>query len=279
MFLHLSVILFTGGGSATPPSGQTCDLNSSVRARVSSSRTSFFTPPNLKSEVSTPKICVLTASPSTARCQHYWYIFQGKVYLLGGCTCKHILGVDTSDLRFGGVQRFGHLRLKVRRCKKTCANTELFRIHGQAPPGRHPPVQCMLGYGQQAGSTHPTGMQSCWHDFLLVLFTSFNSAIHKAASSLVTGHALQNRKMSMGNCCTERSPEAVLYSGRQSSSFVNSAVRRSKEYNRRITVTVIPTMSPRVFGVKIHWGPCKILNLYSYDSYICTFSATRVNSD
>ena len=24
-----------------------------------------------------------------------------------------------------------------------------------------PPAQCMLGYGQQAGSTHPTGMHSC----------------------------------------------------------------------------------------------------------------------
>ena len=45
------------------------------------------------------------------------------------------------------------------------------------PPGRHPldrhtplgrhtpwadnPPQCMLGYGQQAGGTHPDGMQSC----------------------------------------------------------------------------------------------------------------------
>ena len=36
----------------------------------------------------------------------------------------------------------------------------------QTPPppleGRHPsPAQCMLGYGQQAGSTHPTGMHTC----------------------------------------------------------------------------------------------------------------------
>ena len=30
------------------------------------------------------------------------------------------------------------------------------------PPGRHPPAQCMLGYGQQAGGTDPTGMHSCW---------------------------------------------------------------------------------------------------------------------
>ena len=25
----------------------------------------------------------------------------------------------------------------------------------------HTPAQCMLGYGQQGGSTHPTGMHSC----------------------------------------------------------------------------------------------------------------------
>ena len=30
------------------------------------------------------------------------------------------------------------------------------------PPGRHPPVQCMLGCGQQAGGTHPTRMHSCF---------------------------------------------------------------------------------------------------------------------
>ena len=29
------------------------------------------------------------------------------------------------------------------------------------PPGRQPPAQCMLGYGQQAGGTHSTGMHSC----------------------------------------------------------------------------------------------------------------------
>ena len=31
----------------------------------------------------------------------------------------------------------------------------------QTSPGRHPPAQCMLGYGQQAGGTYPTGMHSC----------------------------------------------------------------------------------------------------------------------
>ena len=50
------------------------------------------------------------------------------------------------------------------------------------------------------------------------------SPIHKAAGSLVTGRSLQNRKMSMGNRRTERSPEVVLYGGRQSGGFVSSAV-------------------------------------------------------
>ena len=32
------------------------------------------------------------------------------------------------------------------------------------PPGRYsPPEQCMLGYGQQAGGMHPTGMHSCFY--------------------------------------------------------------------------------------------------------------------
>ena len=29
---------------------------------------------------------------------------------------------------------------------------------GQTPPRQTPPAQCMLGYGQQAGGTHRTGM-------------------------------------------------------------------------------------------------------------------------
>ena len=36
------------------------------------------------------------------------------------------------------------------------------RTRGRHPPGQvHPPPQCMLGYGQQAGGTHPAGMHSC----------------------------------------------------------------------------------------------------------------------
>ena len=54
---------------------------------------------------------------------------------------------------------------------------------------------------------------------------TFNSAIHKAAGSLVTGHSLQNGKMSMGNRRTERPPDPVLYGGRPSGGFVNRAVK------------------------------------------------------
>ena len=36
---------------------------------------------------------------------------------------------------------------------------------GKTPPGQDadtPPMQCMLGYSQQVGGTHPTGMHSCF---------------------------------------------------------------------------------------------------------------------
>ena len=60
---------------------------------------------------------------------------------------------------------------------------------GQTPtphlPGQtHPPTaQCMLGYGQQAGGTHPTGMHSCSSIFLycfplFLFFLKRNSLLH-----------------------------------------------------------------------------------------------------
>ena len=45
--------------------------------------------------------------------------------------------------------------------------------------GRHPPVQCMLGYGQQAGSTHPTGMHSCYHQQTKFLHVSVSHSVHR----------------------------------------------------------------------------------------------------
>ena len=41
-------------------------------------------------------------------------------------------------------------------------------------PGQTPPVQCMLGYGQQTGGTHPTGMHSCLSKFLRIFSNLLN---------------------------------------------------------------------------------------------------------
>ena len=57
------------------------------------------------------------------------------------------------------------------------AGTTPLPVHPQAgtPPGRYthpwagtPPRQCMLGYGQQADGTHPTGMHSCCNFILMI---------------------------------------------------------------------------------------------------------------
>ena len=51
-----------------------------------------------------------------------------------------------------------------------------------------PLPQCMLGYGQQAGGTHPTGMYSCLY---------CNSILHNKKLSvriLVIGFSLQKKK-------------------------------------------------------------------------------------
>ena len=61
-----------------------------------------------------------------------------------------------------------------------------------------------------------------WHHNLFPAL--YYSPIHKAAGSSVTGRSLQNGKMSMGNRHTERPPDPILYGGRPSGGFVNSAV-------------------------------------------------------
>ena len=66
-----------------------------------------------------------------------------------------------------------------------------------------------------------------------------NSPIHKAASSLVTGRSLQNGKMSMGNRRTERPPDPVLYGGRPSGGFVNSAVKHPLKIKRKLFSIVL----------------------------------------
>ena len=41
-------------------------------------------------------------------------------------------------------------------------------LRAGTPPARYTPWQCMLGYGHQAGGTHPTGMHSCF--IYIILF-------------------------------------------------------------------------------------------------------------
>ena len=58
------------------------------------------------------------------------------------------------------------------------------------PPGRHPPcpvhaeidppAQCMLGYGQQAGGMHPTGMHSCYVSVTALIVPFFDSSYSRS---------------------------------------------------------------------------------------------------
>ena len=69
-------------------------------------------------------------------------------------------------------------------CRSFCSQGGLPHIPGRYPPGRHPsgqtpPVQCMLGYGQQAGSTHPTRMHSCYHPQTKFLHASVSHSVHR----------------------------------------------------------------------------------------------------
>ena len=93
----------------------------------------------------------------------------------------------------------------------------------------------------------------------------FKSPIHKAAGSLVTGRSLQNGKMSMGNRRTERPPDPVLYGGRLSGGFVNSAV------NEKYTVNLHHIMTFQ-FNSMIFHEKSTIL------AYICKFRRSMKNS-
>ena len=87
-----------------------CDLNCSVRARVSSSRMSFWTPPNLNSEVSTLVWTTLTLNSEASNPKillfSYWFFLQigwaGSIGLLRTLSW-----------------RCSTLRIKVCRCPET----------------------------------------------------------------------------------------------------------------------------------------------------------------
>ena len=85
------------------------------------------------------------------------------------------------------------------------------------------------------------------------------SPIHKAAGSLVTGRSLQNGKMSMGNCHTERPPDPVLYGGRPSGDFVNRAVSAINKSQSQLYHVNKPLHQATATRLQFHW--CKALML------------------
>ena len=123
IFLHLSVILFTGGvppGQVHPP-GRYTPLGR-------------FTPPDRSPWTGTP-----------------WQVHQpwqvhphGKVHAPPGQVHPPAGTPPTPPARY------------------TPGQVPPRQVHSRAgtPPGRYP-RQCMLGYGQQACGAHPAGMHSC----------------------------------------------------------------------------------------------------------------------
>ena len=97
--------------------------------------------------------------------------------------------------------------------------------HGSRPfhdlPSTIPSFHCSNREAVNGG-TASGGRSCCWYFWE---WPVTNSPIHKAAGSLVTGHSLQNGKMSKGNRHAERPPDPVLYGGRPSGGFVNRAVK------------------------------------------------------
>ena len=113
MFLHLTVILFTGGVSASGPRGQTPPRQ---------------TPPGQKSPRQKPPRHTLP-----------WADIPPGQTPPGRHPPMPSAFWDTPHPVHAGIHPATQCML-----------------------GYTPPAQRMLGYGQQAGSTHPTGMHSCF---------------------------------------------------------------------------------------------------------------------
>ena len=60
------------------------------------------------------------------------------------------------------------------------------RTDQEPPRTRYTPSQCMLGYGQQAGGTHSTGMHSCLWNFLVIFWTENTESTWKPKFSSIT---------------------------------------------------------------------------------------------
>ena len=69
------------------------------------------------------------------------------------------------------------------------------------PPGRYTPrPQCMLGYGQQTGGTHPTGMHSC---FVSVFAGKDNYQVSSLTSGLVVATSLTIKEVPLFDYITK----------------------------------------------------------------------------
>ena len=125
MFLHLSVILFTGGGClATPPKADTPSWTDTQAQTPPWADTQAQTPPWADTPRQTlPQVD--TPPPARHPCAQC---------MLGNALPQPSTCWDTHPP------------------PSACWDTP-------------PPAQCMLGYGHQSGGTHPTGMFTCHTDF------------------------------------------------------------------------------------------------------------------
>ena len=118
MFLHLSVILFTEGGSACGPGGRHLRWEDN------------WDPLGRHPRADTP------------------HPLLGQKLPLLGTPRETLPWVDTPCPVHAGIHPL----------PSACCDTPLCPVHA----GIYPLVQCVLGYDQQAGGTHPTRMHSCF---------------------------------------------------------------------------------------------------------------------
>ena len=78
------------------------------------------------------------------------------------------LGTFGQSPRATSAQHLMWTLISFHRPQRSCSKVMFLHLSvilstgGKPPLGRHPPAQCMLGYGQQAGGTHPTRIHSCF---------------------------------------------------------------------------------------------------------------------
>ena len=95
--------------------------------------------------------------------------------LNGNCTGSGLHDFYRLQTKFAKVMFLHFTRVCLSTGGSTWTGTPPGQVHtpppagtpwAGTPPGQvHPPPQCMLGYGQQVGGAHPTGMHSCMCKF------------------------------------------------------------------------------------------------------------------